>query len=112
MMTATLEIFTPHQPTSPAQPFDQDDHEAIIFACVALLIKTDQTCSLLYDLNSQFKGSLCLHPLFYFNQMVKANKNRPNPQALDDPSQLCAEDQLLVPSAPPPMAPTALEESV
>ena len=33
-MTATLESFTPHQPTSPAQPFDQDDHEAIIFQCV------------------------------------------------------------------------------
>ena len=49
MMTATLEIFTPHQPTSPAQPFDQDDREAIISHVMPSLIKTDQPCSLLYD---------------------------------------------------------------
>ena len=72
----------------------------------------DYPCSLLYDLNSRWKGSLCLHPLIYFNQMVRSNKNRPNPQALDDPSQLSAEDQLFDPSGPPPMAPTALEETV
>ena len=107
--TATLESFTPHQPTSPAQPFDQDDREAIIFPFVALVDHLTNPAAFCRIWTHSLKVPSA-STLIYFNQM--ANKNRPNPQALDDPSQLCAEDQLFDPSGPPPMAPTALEETV